>query len=332
MNWHVIESAEQLESVPDGNSITRLDPQLLALQSPDRHAVCLSADGKTLLGRLSLWWKETPAYEDETIGYIGHFAAADDKVCEYLLNEACRQLAAAGCTLAIAPIDGTTWRSYRLVSERGTAPPFFMEPDTPIEWADWFRQAGFDVLTSYSSAVNRQLEESLPRLERASERLAEAGVVIRSIQLEQIETELESIFDLSLRSFSKNYLYSPISKTEFMLMYQKIIPYLDPEFSFVAEHDDRLVGFMFAVPDLLEVRQQGKTDAVVGKTLAIDAARQYAGLGGVLVGRLYRAALANGYSAVIHALQHEANKSQGFGGDNVEIIRRYALYARKLQP
>jgi len=330
MNWQVIQSVEELETIPDGKSITRLDPKLLALQSPDRHAVCLSDDGASLLGRVSLWWRDTPPYEEETVGYIGHFAAEDSETCKYLLDEACRQLSAEGCSLVIAPIDGTTWRSYRLVSERGTMPPFFMEPDTPDEWADWFGQAGFAVLTNYSSAVNRHLEESLPRLERAAERLAGAGVVIRSIRLDQIEKELEDIFDLSLRSFSKNYLYSPISKSEFMLMYQKIIPFLDPKFSFVAEHNDKLVGFVFAVPDMLEMQRKGSTRSIVGKTLAIDSSREYAGLGGVLVGRLYRATLENGFTTVIHALQHEANKAQSIGGDNIEIIRRYSLYARNL--
>ena len=35
---------------------------------------------------------------------------------------------------AVGPLDGSTWRRYRLVTERGVEPPFFMEPDNPDDW------------------------------------------------------------------------------------------------------------------------------------------------------------------------------------------------------
>ncbi|HKJ05278.1 MAG TPA: GNAT family N-acetyltransferase [Geopsychrobacteraceae bacterium] len=330
MNWQIIDKLENLGAAPDGQSINKVDQGILKLHTPDMHALSVSSDGVQLEGRVSLWWEGTPGYKGETVGYIGHFAASSQQSCSFMLEESCRVLAEKGCTFAIGPMDGNTWRSYRLISDRGARPLFFMEPDTPIAWSKWFINSGFDVLANYTSAINRHLQESLPRLERARERLDAAGVSIRSINLEQIEHELEQIYSLSLGSFSRNYLYSSIGKDEFMLMYQKVIPHLDPRFSYVAEHNDKLVGFIFAVPDLLEMQRTGKTDAIVGKTLAIDGSRQFAGLGGVLIAELYRASLANGYSTVIHALQHEDNKAQNFGGDNIEIIRRYSLYSRKL--
>ena len=101
---------------------------------------------RCLAARCSLWWSTVPPLEGARAGYIGHYAAADDRAAETLLESACRELAKHRCAVAIGPVDGSTWRKYRFVVERGGEPPFFLEPDNPDEWPAQFLRCGFAIL------------------------------------------------------------------------------------------------------------------------------------------------------------------------------------------
>ena len=109
-----------------------LDPAELARHMPDAHAMVMASDGSTV-GRCSLWWRETPLLPNERVGILGHYAAQDAEAGRLLLQRACAHLAGVGCTLALGPMDGSTWRHYRLIVDRGGEPPFFLEPDHPAE-------------------------------------------------------------------------------------------------------------------------------------------------------------------------------------------------------
>src|ERR1700722_2883617 len=58
----------------------------------------------------SLWWQQTPIYPGQRLGLIGHYFAQVPEAGPVLLRLACRELAAQGCTLAVGPMDGNTWR------------------------------------------------------------------------------------------------------------------------------------------------------------------------------------------------------------------------------
>src|SRR4051812_17069477 len=71
----------------------------VARQQPDASLVV--RDGSALRARCSLWWTNTPPYEAERVGAIGHFGAADADATRVLLDAACAELARRGCTLAV---------------------------------------------------------------------------------------------------------------------------------------------------------------------------------------------------------------------------------------
>jgi hypothetical protein len=139
------------------------DAQTVVRHRPDAHWLALGDDGR-VSGRASLWWKETPPHPQHRLGAIGHFAAADEYSTKHLLNHAGAELARRGCTLAVGPMDGNTWRRYRLLTGRGSEPVFFLEPDNPDDWPGWFANAGFTPLASFFSAMNRDLSVEDPGL------------------------------------------------------------------------------------------------------------------------------------------------------------------------
>jgi len=318
----MVEDAGVVEVPVEGGPFPR-HGQDVSLQFP-------TSSGDTPRAACSLWWSDTPELEGERVGLIGHFAAADVESGSRLLEAAVQRLAAQGCTIAIGPMDGNTWRRYRLLTERGTHAPFFLEPDNPDHYPDCFLRAGLSPLATYYSAAVDDLTARDERVPRVEERLAAAGVTIRPISSDRFEEELRGLHALSLESFRSNFLYTDLSETDFIAQYLPIRQHVVPKLVLLAEHEDRLVGFVFAVPDLAQAMRGEKLDAVILKTVAVAQGRTYAGLGAVLVDRIHRAAAAMGMREVVHALMHESNKSLNLSSRTATRFRLYTLYARKL--
>ena len=158
-------------------------------------------------------------------------------------------------------MDGNTWRRYRLVTERGPEPPFFMEPDNPDQWPAWFAAAGFSPLANYFSAMNDDLSLEDPRIPRAEERLRQQGVRLRPIQPEWFVGELRRIYAVTRVSFQANFLYTPITEAEFLAQYEQVQASVKSELVLLAERDDQPVGFVFGIPDLAQSRR-GAIDTV----------------------------------------------------------------------
>ncbi|MGH7318902.1 MAG: hypothetical protein ACRELA_04650, partial [Candidatus Rokuibacteriota bacterium] len=134
-----------------------LDPLDLLRHVPDTHVILRGHDGGPV-ARCSLWWSRTPTLPGQRVGLVGHYAARGVGAARRLLAHACERLAAHACTLAVGPIDGSTWRRYRLIVERGTEPAFFLEPDNPDDWPAQFRAGGFTPTPNRSSETSWRMD------------------------------------------------------------------------------------------------------------------------------------------------------------------------------
>lgn len=309
-----------------GDEIPNFDARLLSSQKADVHLS--TADGSS---RCSLWRTTVPPFPGEKLGVIGHFQAAHQEAGASILREAVLRLRDQGCTLAVGPMDGNTWRRYRVLTERGEEPSFFMEPDNPDWWAQSFEQAGFSPLATYSSSLVEDLTKRDPRAQRAHERLVKEGIQIRHLDKDQFEADLRRIYEVSVVSFTGNYLYTEISEDAFLAQY---LPYKDkirPELVYLAEDEGRPVGYLFAIPDYAEAQRGERLRTVIGKTLAVLPGRRYGGLGVVLAGLLHESASSLGFGRLIHALQHEGNGVRNMSEFFGRVMRRYTLYSRRLE-
>jgi GNAT superfamily N-acetyltransferase len=280
--------------------------------------------------RCSLWWERTPPYDGQRLGLVGHYAARDAEAAGELLREACAELKARGCTMTVGPMDGNTWRRYRLLTERGVEPPFFLEPDNPDEWPAHFTSNGFEPLAHYFSALTTDLARRDERMARVASRMDELGVVIRTLRAEDFTGELARIYEVSEESFARNFLYTPLSREEFIAQYLPVQPFVQASLIFIAEQGERPVGFSFSLPDLLQARRGQAVDTVIVKTIAVRPDKSHAGLGSLLVARTHEAAARLGFRRAIHALMHESNTSLNISRHYAEPMRRYTLYARAL--
>jgi predicted N-acetyltransferase YhbS len=307
-----------------------LTPETLDQSGADAHLLIANGDAAPA-ARCSLWWSAPPSYPGHRLGLIGHYAAADPGAAARLLECACATLAARGCTLAVGPMDGSTNRRYRLLTERGAEPVFFLEPDNPDSWPAHFTENGFGALARYCSTLQSNLDWDDPRVPVLERRLAARGVTIRALAPDHIDDDLRRIYGVVDASFRDSFLYTPIPEAEFLEQYRRLVPLVKPELVLLAEVDTRLIGFLFVIPDWLQAERGQPIDTLILKTLAVLP--EYAGSGvvGLLIARGLEVARQLGYKRVIHALMHERNASlrlsARYGG---QVIRRYTLYARPL--
>jgi len=310
-----------------------LDPTLGG--PPVATLIAQGVDAQVVLAgvaQASVWWRAAPPLDGETLGVIGHFRAspsADAAAVAEVLVRACVELRNAGCTRAVGPLDGNTWRSYRFVTWRGDRPRFALEPDQPDVWPGWWVAAGFAAYEEYFSALVDDLAAHDARLDGAWARLQAAGISIRAVRRDDFEAELAHIFAVSEIAFRDNVLYTPLPRMDFAAMYAGAQQIVRPELCLVAERAGAPVGFVFAIPDFEQARRGAAVDTLVVKTLAVLPGREFAGLGKILLERCQQAGHALGFRAAIHALMHAGNTSRNLGGRAREI-RRYTLFSRKL--
>ena len=164
----------------------------------------------------------------------------------------------------------------------------------------------------------------------ALKRLNDDGITIRTFDPDRADADLGRIFALSLAGFSRNFLYTPISEAEFRAQNTALLPFVRPELILLAEKDGALVGFMFALPDVLQERRGTRVDTVILKTIAVHPSLSGMGLGSVMLDLVQRSARHLGFRRAIHALIHETNASRAISDRYARTIRRYALLSRPL--
>lgn len=305
------------------------DAAALAAERPDETWIVEDRrDGITACG--SLWWSDTPLLEGRKVGYIGHYAASRRDAARILLDHATWRLAAKGCGVAVAPVNGSTWRSYRFVTEDTGAAPFILEPCNPPEWVAGVEAAGFAPCATYRSSINEALDVRDPRLPDVERNAAAHGVIFRTLDPSRLEEELRAIHALALESFRRNFLFSEVGLQDFLGIYSRLLDVVPPDCVLLAEQAGRLAGFAFAVPDHAQASRGGTIDTLILKTLAVRPGRAFAGLGRLLIGKIHEVARSGGYSKVIYALMHDSNASRAYCQRYSSPLRRYAVFARRL--
>jgi GNAT superfamily N-acetyltransferase len=275
-------------------------------------------------------------------GLVGWYEALAGEAGTALLVRAREALAERGAARVLGPMNGSTWKRYRLAlpPEPGEpAPtPFLTEPVNPPGYPAHFLAAGFRVAAEYESRAS--LRPAGTSAESASGDVPlPSGVRIAPLDPARFDDALRDIFDLSAAAFAGNLYYTPIDFDEFAAAYQKIRPLLDPELVRLARGaDGKLLAFVFAFPDPFDRVpdaafgsaggvQRPRGPRVILKTLATAPEARGMGLGGRLSEDVHRIAFARRAPSVVHALMQVDNSSTRISGRlRGEPFRRYALY------
>jgi GNAT superfamily N-acetyltransferase len=329
MNIMALHSSGERQALAEAAGMPPFDASQIEAHGTDLHLCAVDESGK-VHARCSLWWNRVPPFQAHRVGVIGHYASQGDEPASALLQQALTALRRCGCTIAIGPMDGNTWRHYRFVTDAGSEKPFFLEPANPPEWPLQFGRAGFQPLAEYYSALNTNLTLEDERVAHHATRLAERGIMIRFATGENLNEQLSRIYTVSRIAFTRNLLYTELPEDAFRAQYAKILPYARHELVLLAERGTELAGYLFAIPDLAQATRGELIDTFLIKTVAILPHPELRGLGSVLVARAQQQGLQMGFRRCIHALMHENNISRNISGHYAATMRRYTLFSREL--
>lgn len=267
-------------------------------------------------------WRDAPVWNGLKTAAVGRFVAPDAAAGAALLEKIANDLAAEGFEAILGPMDGDTWRSYRLVVESDGSPPFLMEPRGAPHDLAAFEAAGFQPISRYASAranVEAAIAASPPPLGET--------FLVRPWDGRDAETFVLRLYEMSRAEFARAPFFKPIEREAFLDLYRPIMAAVDPRLVlFAFDRRGDIAGFLFGAPDRLE--GAAPTTAIL-KTYASRAP----GAGRALADAFHRTIRDLGYRDVIHALMHERNASLRRSGQyGASVFRRYALMGRKLAP
>lgn len=282
---------------------------------------CYSHNG--LMTKARIWYyPELPAgHSLYRVGIIGSFTceeSTDLDTSKELFDKLFKELKAMGAKEVIGPMDGNTWQNYRLTTYYGDKPTFTMEPYTPEHYIKHWINVGFKPADDYSSYITDIRTWKDDRVVRLHDKFKE--LTFKELK----KDDLSAIFDLSLKSFTRNPYYLPIEKEIYLNKYEGLLSLLKPNLSHVVYDGDELVGYLFAMLDINDNKR------VILKTIAIKEERKYAGLGTYLLAKLIAQSKQIGVEYAIHALMYDKNQVQNIVKDNSELLRKYTLYKREL--
>ncbi len=280
------------------------------------------------LGRFALYFNEELSFKNLKTLCIGSYECIDDQhVANIILERAKNEAKFSGGEYLLGPMEGSTWNNYRFSTDH-KGRNFFMEPYHHLYYNDQFKKAGFIEIAHYVSNLINPISFDAERLEKLDKRFKEQGAIIRHIDVDHLENELDKIAQFSNEAFKENFLFSPIDPSLFVKKYGKLKEYFVPEFIWMIEDaQGELHALMFALHDYCDA----SNETVIIKTVARKENSPYRGVGTYLVDKLIAKAMQRGYKKAIHAFMLETNDSMVISARyNHKGQKSYSLYGIEL--
>jgi hypothetical protein len=317
------------------NNISQEESQKIMIERPSE-IVIFNDESNIVIGSLHLWHNR-PDYNGRKTSYIGNVNIYEKyrKDEEQLFNKIFEELKKEGIETIIGPLNGTTWNTYRYVTEKGNGRPFLLEPWNEDYSVSLFEKLDFKHLAGYISTVMEGMNSNgRKNLNKKIEKLKKfdyyKDIKVESAENKDLLTVLNKVYDLTVEAFKNNFLYSELEREIFLKMYMSYEDKIIKKFFKMLYLGDELIGYVFGIPDYAELGYKGKIDTIILKTIAVSPIYNGKGMGYILINSLIEEAEKEGYENVIYALMHESNVSKNIGLLLGNMLRKYTLFIKEL--
>ena len=317
------------------NNISQEESQKIMIERPSE-IVIFTDESNNIGGSLHLWHNR-PDYNGRKTSYIGNVNIHEKyrKNEEQLFNKIFEELKKEGIETIIGPLNGTTWNTYRYVTEKGNGRPFLMEPWNEDYSVSLFEKLDFKHLAGYISTVMEGMNsDGRKNLNKKIEKLKKfdyyEDIRVESAENKDLLTVLNKVYDLTVEAFKNNFLYSELEREIFLKMYMSYEDKIIKKFFKMLYLGDELIGYVFGIPDYAELGYKGKIDTIILKTIAVSPIYNGKGMGYILINSLVEEAEKEGYENVIYALMHQSNVSKNIGLLLGNMLRKYTLFIKEL--
>lgn len=278
------------------------------------------------------YFENTPIIDGKKIGTIGEFEAKNKEAGIKILQKCEEILKEKGVSKIVAPMNGNTWRKYRTMKYTTEEPLFLLENVNPQEYNEMLIEEGFNEIYTYTSTKGK-LEDAYDgdSLKIMQQKLIKENIILRKFDKQNYINDLKKIYNISIKSFIKNPLYTPVSENEFIKQYEPYINMIDEEFILIAEKEGNEIGFVFCIPNFNELKITGKLNTLILKTIAVLPEYQRLSIGSIMINHIAKVAKNKNFENWIFAFMYSENSSQKMAKRNkTEIIREYALYGKEI--
>ena len=324
-----------LEKYITENNISQNEIQKIQIERPSEIIIFYNKN-EEMDGSLNLWHNRLN-YNEKVTSYIGNVNILEKyrKNEIEMFNEIFENLKKDGIELIIGPLNGTTWNTYRYVTDKGNHPPFLMEPFNEDYYVELFEKIGFKPLAYYISTIMENMNPvQRGNLSKKIEKLKKfdfyEDIEVKSAENEDLLVVLNKVYDLTIEAFRNNFLYSELDREIFIKMYMSYEDKIVKKLFKMLYLKNELIGYVFGIPDYLELANKGKVETMILKTIAISPKYNGKGMGYILIDELVKEAENLGYKNVIYALMHEKNISKNIGLLLGDELRRYTLFIKEL--
>ena len=317
------------------NNISQEESQKIMIERPSE--IVIFTDENNNIGGSLYLWHNRPDYNGRKTSYIGNVNIYEKyrKDEEQLFNKVFEELKKEGIETIIGPLNGTTWNTYRYVTEKGSRKQFLLEPWNEDYSVSLFEKLDFKHLAGYISTVMEGMNsDGRKNLNKKIEKLKKfdyyEDIRVESAENKDLLTVLNKVYDLTVEAFKNNFLYSKLEREIFLKMYLSYEGKIIKKFFKMLYLKDGLIGYVFGIPDYTELGYKGKIDTIILKTIAVSPEYNGKGMGYILINSLIEEAEKEGYENVIYALMHESNVSKNIGLLLGNMLRKYTLFIKEL--
>ena len=233
----------------------QFDPEKNPMLDHCETELFLLKSGKEVIGRCAAFVDHLAVVHwGEPIGLFGSFECIEDIAGAQLLLNAVRDwLELKGMKGMRGPWSFAS-QEWGLEIEGGDRPPVILAPHNPTYYADFFETYGLHKaidLIAYLADMVQGYQFPERYLELTDVVQSRYGITVRSVNMDEIESEVMTIVDLSNRSISENWGYYPVTPEEARAMARDLKTIVNPDALLIAENEvGEPIGFALSLPDI----------------------------------------------------------------------------------
>jgi len=257
----------------------------------------LAYDGDKVTGRIAAILNNAHNdYNKRNDGFWGFFDCINDQeTANMLFDTATKWLKDKGVDQkSIGPVNFSTNEACGLLIKGFDSPPMLMMTYNYPYYADLIEKYGFEKqmdLIAWHWDGDGYDDKSIRLLGALQERLKRNNIVIRKVDLKNFKSEVEKVREVYNSAWDQNSGFVPFTDAEFDWLAKDLKLILDENFVYVAEQNNKIVGFGLALPNYNEIFKKIKR----GRLLPTGIFKLLLGKKNIQSIRIYALGVIDGY-------------------------------------
>ena len=192
------------------------------------------------------------SFHNEKTGFFGFFESTNDQsVADALYEAAAEWIRERGMNIMRGPMNPSTNDTIGFLVDAFEYSPVIMMTYSPKYYLDLAEQFGFkksmDVYAYWMNSTQPVPDKLVHVVEHLRKK---QNIIFRDINMKKFWDEVDIIKQIYNDAWSRNWGFVPMTDDEFHHLAVDLKSTIEPDLVFVAEYNDKPVGFCLTLPDL----------------------------------------------------------------------------------